>query len=47
MNASLDTLLVVAAILGALAFFATRFLRKRKSCGSGCCDVGKKPLRPQ
>ena len=48
MNASLDTLLWAGAILGAIAFFSARILRRgKKSCDSGCgCDVAKKPLRP-
>jgi len=45
MNASFDNILVVAAIATALAFFISKLLRKKKSCGSGCgCDVAKKPL---
>ena len=47
MNASLDTILVIAAILGALAFLASGFIRKgKKDCGSGCCTVSKKPVFP-
>ena len=49
MNAPLDTILVVATILGALSFFAARFFRRgKKGCDSGCgCDVAKKPLIPK
>ena len=48
MTAPLDTILVAGAILGALAFFAARFFRRKKSCDSGCgCDVAKKPLLPK
>ena len=48
MNPSLDTILVFAAVLGAVAFFAVRVLRKKKSCASGCgCGVAKKPLHPE
>lgn len=46
MNPSLDTILVAAAVLGALAYFSTRLIRKKKSCGTGCgCDAARKPLR--
>ncbi len=45
MSTSLDTILVAGAILGALAFFAARVLRKKAGCDSDCgCDVAKKPL---
>lgn len=44
MSPTLDTILVAALVLGALAFFALRFLRKKKSCASGCgCATAKKP----
>ena len=44
MNATLDTILVIAAILGAVGFLARGFFRKgKKDCGSGCCTVSKKP----
>jgi len=47
MNAKLDTILVIAAIFGALGFFARGFFRKgKKDCGSGCCTVAKKPVLP-
>jgi hypothetical protein len=47
MNTSLDTVLVIAAILGALGFLARGFFRKgKKDCGSGCCTVSKKPVLP-
>jgi hypothetical protein len=47
MNATLDTILVIAAILGALGFFARGFFRKgKKDCSSGCCTVTKKPAFP-
>lgn len=47
MNPSLDTILVVAALFGALGFFAARFFRrKKKGCESGCgCGAAKKPIR--
>lgn len=45
MNATLDQILVASALLGALAFFAARLLRGKKSCNAGCgCEVAKKPL---
>ncbi len=45
MNATLDQILVAAAFLGALTFFAARLLRRKKTCDPGCgCDVAKKPL---
>lgn len=45
MNATLDQILVAAAFLSALAFFAARLLRRKKNCDAGCgCDVAKKPL---
>ncbi|MEQ1860188.1 MAG: hypothetical protein ABMA13_09645 [Chthoniobacteraceae bacterium] len=44
MSANLDTILVAAAILGALGYFAARYFRGKKSCNSGCgCDVAKRP----
>jgi hypothetical protein len=44
MNATVDTILVIAAIVGALGFLARGFFRKgKKDCGSGCCTVAKKP----
>ena len=48
MNATLDNLLVVLAILGALAFVARGFFRgKKKGCGTGCgCDAAKKTKPP-
>ena len=47
MNTTLDTILVIAAILGALGFLARGFFRKgKKDCGSGCCNVAKKPAVP-
>ena len=48
MNATLDTILVALAILGALGFLARGFVRKeKKDCGSGCCTVVKKPVFPR
>ncbi len=41
MSPLVDHILVALLIVGALAFFARRFFSKKKSCGSGCCDVGK------
>ena len=47
MNATLDTILVIVAILGALGFLARGFFRKgKKDCSSGCCTVSKKPVLP-
>ena len=47
MNATLDTILIVAAILGALGFLAKGFFRKgKKDCGSGCCTGSKKAVSP-
>jgi hypothetical protein len=47
MNATLDTILVIAAIVGALGFLARGIFRKgKKDCGSGCCTVTKKPVFP-
>ncbi len=44
MNPLLDQLAVAALILGALAFFARRLLRrKRTACSTGCCTP-KTPL---
>jgi hypothetical protein len=47
MNPLLDQIAVAAVILGALAYFVVRTLRKRasgKSCGSDCgCGVTKSP----
>lgn len=49
MNPLLDQLAVAAVILGALAFFAVRFIRSRRknSCGSGCgCSTAPK-IKPR
>lgn len=44
MNATLDQILVIATIAGAILFFALRVMQKRKkSCDAGCgCEVAKK-----
>ena len=43
MNDTLQTILVVAAVLGAILYLALRG-RKKKSCGDGGCGCGtKKP----
>jgi hypothetical protein len=47
MNPLLDQLLVGLIVLGAVGWFAWRFLRRGaggRNCGGGCCDT-KKPLR--
>ena len=48
MNASLDHILVVVAVAGALAFVARGFFgKKKKGCSTGCgCDAAKKPKLP-
>ena len=47
MNPTLDTLLVAAAILAALTYFARGLFGKKKGCSSGCgCDAAKKPTLP-
>ena len=50
MNPLLDQLAVAAIIVGAIAYFAVGFFRKRaggKSCGGGCgCGV-EKPARTE
>ena len=47
MNATLDTILVALAILGALGFLGRGFFRKgKKDCDSGCCTVSKKQALP-
>ena len=48
MNPLLDQIAVAAVILGALAYFVVRALRKRasgKSCGSDCGCSATKPNR--
>ena len=45
MNPALDQLLVAALVLGAVAFFVVRFLRKRAS-GKSCGDCGCKASAP-
>jgi hypothetical protein len=47
MNPLLDQIAVAAIVVGALAFFVVRFLRRRaggKNCGSGCGCSSSKPL---
>ena len=49
MNPLLDQLAVAAVILGAISFFAVRFLRNRRkdSCGSSCgCSTAPK-IKPR
>jgi hypothetical protein len=44
MNPLVDQLIVAVLILGALAFFGLRFVRRGKGCGSDCgCATKSKP----
>lgn len=44
MNATLQQILVAAAVLGALLYLVLR-ARKKKGCGSGCGCGKKEPLK--
>jgi hypothetical protein len=48
MNPTLEQILIAAFILGALAFFIRRALRRKPGCGCDCgCPLPKKPGAPK